>query len=884
VEGNKCVYSFGEGNARMKTLLGGKGANLNEMTNLGLRIPPGFTITTEVCNYFSEMNKYPDDLKEEIMRHMKLLEKKTGKIFGNTENPLLVSVRSGAPVSMPGMMDSVLNLGLNDDTIKGLILQTKNERFAYDSYRRFMQMFGNVVIGIKHEVFEEKLNEVKREYRVEQDSDLNVTALQQVIHKYKEVYKKVTGEDFQQNPQIQLSMTIDAVFKSWNNRRAITYRKLNNIPDEMGTAVNVQIMIFGNMGDNSGTGVAFTRSPATGENQLYGEYLLNAQGEDVVAGIRTPKRVEDLKNDLPEVYDGLIRVSNILENHYRDVQDFEFTIEREILYILQTRTGKRTTQAAVKIAVDMTEEGLITKEEAILRVEPSDLTKLLHPTIDPSAEIKISANGIAASPGAASGKVVFNADDAEMLGEKGEKVILVRPETTPEDIHGLAAAQGVLTSRGGMTCHAAIVARAMGKPCVSGTKEIQIDLDQKLFEVGGEIVKEGDLITIDGTMGWLILGEAPTIEPTLGEDLNELLAWADDIRTLGVRANADTPENAKNARENGAEGIGLCRTERMFNAQDRLPIVQEMILADTLEEKKKALNDLMPMQKSDFREILKVMEGLPVIIRLLDPPLHEFLPRFEDLLTEVIIKRMNNEKSKDLEEKENVLKKIRQITEANPMLGFRACRLGIVNPEIYEMQTRAILETMVDLIEQGYDVKPKIMIPGVGNVTEIEFIRKNIIKIANEIENSRSTKLNFEIGTMIELPRACVTADEIAECTEFFSFGTNDLTQTTLGWSRDDAEGKFLPQYIEKGILKENPFAVIDPKGVGRLMKTCVDLGRKTRKNIEIGICGEHGGDPESINLSHQLGLDYVSCSPYRLPIARLAAAHAKLKEKKHNY
>jgi pyruvate,orthophosphate dikinase len=852
MEENKYVYGFGEGNARMKTLLGGKGANLNEMTNLGLRIPPGFTITTEVCNYYSEKNQYPDDLKEAIMYHMKLLENKTDKIFGSTENPLLVSVRSGAPVSMPGMMDTVLNLGLNDDTIKGLILQTKNERFAFDSYRRFMQMFGNVVIGIKHEIFEEKLNEVKREYGVEQDSDLNVKALQQVIRKYKDVYKDVTGEEFQQNPQIQLSMSIDAVFKSWNNRRAITYRKLNNIPDGMGTAVNVQIMIFGNMGDNSGTGVAFTRSPATGENQLYGEYLLNAQGEDVVAGIRTPKRVEDLKNDLPDVHDGLLRISKILENHYRDVQDFEFTIERGILYILQTRTGKRTTQAAVKIAVDMAEEGLITREEAILRVEPSDLTKLLHPTIDPSAEIKISANGIAASPGAASGKVVFDADDAEMLGEKGEKVILVRPETTPEDIHGLAAAQGVLTSRGGMTCHAAIVARAMGKPCVAGTKEIQIDLDQKLFEVGGEVVKEGDLITIDGTMGWLILGEAPTIEPTLGEDLIKLLVWADDVRTLGIRANADTPENAKNAREHGAEGIGLCRTERMFNAQDRLPIFQEMILADTLDEKKKALDDLMPMQKSDFREILKVMEGLPVIIRLLDPPLHEFLPRFEDLLSEVIIKRLNNDKSKDLEEKENVLR-------------------------------RAILETMVDLIEDGYDVQLKIMIPGVGNVTEFEFIRRNIMKIANDIENSTGKTLNFEIGTMIELPRACVTADEIAESAEFFSFGTNDLTQTTLGWSRDDAEGKFLPQYIEKGILKENPFAVIDPEGVGSLMKTCVDLGRKTRKDIEIGICGEHGGDPESIYLSHQLGLDYVSCSPYRLPIARLAAAHAKLKEKEYN-
>jgi pyruvate,orthophosphate dikinase len=880
MENQKYVYTFGEGNADMKMLLGGKGANLSEMTNLGLPVPPGFTITTEVCRKYYENNKYPEDLQDQIDAHLSMLEKKMGKRLGDLENPLLVSVRSGAPQSMPGMMDTVLNLGLNDVTVKSLANQTQNERFAYDCYRRFMQMFGNVVIGLEHGTFEAILSEVKGRYGVTLDTDMSVKALKDVVAEYKKIFLKETGETFQQEPHKQLSMSIDAVFKSWNNRRAITYRKLSNIPDDIGTAVNVQTMVYGNMGEDSGTGVAFTRDPATGGNELYGEYLMNAQGEDVVAGIRTPRHIRELKKDLPDIYENLVQVCETLEKHYRDVQDLEFTIEKGIFYILQTRTGKRTIQAAVKIAVDLAEEGLITQEEAILRVNPSDLDRLLHPTIDPEAKVEVLATGIAASPGAASGMVVFDADEAEAKGNEGLKVVLVRPETTPEDIHGLAAAQGVLTSTGGMTCHAAIVARAMGKPCVAGCKALHIDLRAKSFEIEGRIIKEGDIITIDGTLGNIILGEAPTIDPEMSEEFDSLLKWADDVRTLGVMANADTPENARMAREYGAEGIGLCRTERMFNDVDRLPIIQEMILADTDEAKRDALNRLMPMQKKDFKEILKVMEGLPVIIRLLDPPLHEFLPRFEDILTDVTTRRLKGEKSKELEEKEDVLRKVRLLSEANPMLGFRACRLGIVNPEIYEMQVRAILETIVELTREGYDIKPKIMIPGVGNVSELKFINANVRRVAKEIEKESGIILNYELGTMIELPRACVTADEIAKHAEFFSFGTNDLTQTTFGWSRDDAEGKFVPQYIEEGIITVNPFAQIDVKGVGALMQMCVDKGRSVNKDLEIGICGEHGGNPESIRFCYQAGLDYVSCSPFRVPIARLAAAQETLKDK----
>ena len=880
MENQKYVYTFGEGNADMKMLLGGKGANLSEMTNLGLPVPPGFTITTEVCRKYYENNKYPEDLQDQIDAHLSMLEKKMGKRLGDLENPLLVSVRSGAPQSMPGMMDTVLNLGLNDVTVKSLANQTQNERFAYDCYRRFMQMFGNVVIGLEHGTFEAILSEVKGRYGVTLDTDMSVKALKDVVAEYKKIFLKETGETFQQEPHKQLSMSIDAVFKSWNNRRAITYRKLSNIPDDIGTAVNVQTMVYGNMGEDSGTGVAFTRDPATGGNELYGEYLMNAQGEDVVAGIRTPRHIRELKKDLPDIYENLVQVCETLEKHYRDVQDLEFTIEKGIFYILQTRTGKRTIQAAVKIAVDLAEEGLITQEEAILRVNPSDLDRLLHPTIDPEAKVEVLATGIAASPGAASGMVVFDADEAEAKGNEGLKVVLVRPETTPEDIHGLAAAQGVLTSTGGMTCHAAIVARAMGKPCVAGCKALHIDLRAKSFEIEGRIIKEGDIITIDGTLGNIILGEAPTIDPEMSEEFDILLKWADDVRTLGVMANADTPENARMAREYGAEGIGLCRTERMFNDVDRLPIIQEMILADTDEAKRDALNRLMPMQKKDFKEILKVMEGLPVIIRLLDPPLHEFLPRFEDILTDVTTRRLKGEKSKELEEKEDVLRKVRLLSEANPMLGFRACRLGIVNPEIYEMQVRAILETIVELTREGYDIKPKIMIPGVGNVSELKFINANVRRVAKEIEKESGIILNYELGTMIELPRACVTADEIAKHAEFFSFGTNDLTQTTFGWSRDDAEGKFVPQYIEEGVITVNPFAQIDVKGVGALMQMCVDKGRSVNKDLEIGICGEHGGNPESIRFCYQAGLDYVSCSPFRVPIARLAAAQETLKDK----
>jgi pyruvate,orthophosphate dikinase len=879
MEKQKYVYDFGEGNAEMRMLLGGKGANLSEMTNLGLPVPPGFTITTDVCRVYHENNEYPEELQEEIAAHLRRLETKTGKRLGDVENLLLVSVRSGAPLSMPGMMDTVLNLGLNDETVKSLAHQTQNERFAYDCYRRFMQMFGNVVLGLKHEIFEEMLSEVKERYGVTLDIDLSIKALKEVVTEYKKIFQRETGEAFQQDPLKQLSMSIDAVFKSWNNRRAITYRRLNHIPDDLGTAVNVQTMVYGNRGEDSGTGVAFTRNPATGVKELYGEFLMNAQGEDVVAGIRTPRHVRELKKDFPAIYDALERVCEILEKHYRDVQDLEFTIEQGKLYILQTRTGQRTVQAAVKIAVDLAEEGLITQKEALLRVKPSDLDRLLHPTIDPATKVEVLATGIAASPGAASGRVVFDADEAEAKGQEGLKVILVRPETTPEDIHGLAAAQGVLTSTGGMTCHAAIVARAMGKPCIAGCKALQIDLEAKRFEVEGRIITEGDVITIDGTMGNVILGEAPTINPEVSGEFECLLTWADDVRTLGVRANADTPDNAKTAREYGAEGIGLCRTERMFNAVDRLPIVQEMILADTDDAKRAALDRLMPMQKDDFKEILQVMEGLPVIIRLLDPPLHEFLPRFEDLLTDVTARRLSGEKSKELEEKEGTLRKVRLLSEANPMLGFRACRLGIVNPEIYEMQVRAILETMVELTREGHDVKPKIMIPGVGSAKELEFISANIRRVALEIQEEAGVTLHFEVGTMIELPRACMTADEIAKTAEFFSFGTNDLTQTTFGWSRDDAEAKFVPQYIEKGVLTVNPFAVIDAKGVGALMQMCVKLGRSVRKDLEIGICGEHGGDPESIRFCHQAGLDYVSCSPFRVPIARLAAAQEAIRE-----
>lgn len=876
----KYVYFFGEGDASMKLLLGGKGANLAEMTRIGLPVPPGFTITTEACSHFYKNNQtWPEGLEEEVKKSLKVLEEKTGKKFGDPNNPLLVSVRSGAPASMPGMMDTILNLGLNDEVVKGLARLTANERFAYDCYRRFIQMFGNVVMGVDHSKFEAILDEVKEEVGAKLDTELDAEALKKVVEKYKKLYKESTGEDFPQEPWEQLRRAINAVFLSWNNKRAITYRKIHGIPEDWGTAVNVQMMVFGNMGFDSGTGVGFTRNPSTGEKEYYGEYLLNAQGEDVVAGIRTPKPIKEMEKELPQAFEELKKVYEILEKHYKDMQDFEFTIERGKLYLLQTRTGKRTAQAAIKIAVDMVKEGLIDEKTAVKRVEPNQINQLLHPQIDRSQPLKVLAKGLPASPGAASGKVVFDADEAEKLGNAGEKVILVRPETTPDDIHGVVAAQGVLTSRGGMTSHAAVVARGMGKPCVAGCEAIKIDLDKREFTVGDVVVKEGDYITIDGSTGEVILGQVRTIPPQLSEEFKILLSWADKFRKLGVRANADTPSDAKKALEFGAEGIGLCRTEHMFMAPDRLPWVQKMIMAQTLEERKEALAHIEPMQKSDFKEIFRIMEGKPVTIRLIDPPLHEFLPRLEDLLVEVATLRAKGVTGPELEEKEKLLKIVRNLHEANPMMGLRGCRLGILYPEIVEMQVRAIIEAACELTKEGVKVIPEIMIPLVGHKNEIKVLKEKLDEVAQQVLKEQGVQVSYSFGTMIEVPRAALVADQIAEYAEFFSFGTNDLTQMTFGYSRDDAEGKFLFFYEENGILPEDPFQVLDQEGVGLLMQMAVEKGRKTRPNLKCGICGEHGGEPKSVAFCHKIGLNYVSCSPFRVPIARLAAAHAALED-----
>ncbi|WP_438318057.1 pyruvate, phosphate dikinase [Candidatus Caldatribacterium sp. SIUC1] len=876
----KYVYFFGEGDASMKLLLGGKGANLAEMTRIGLPVPPGFTITTEACSHFYRNNQaWPEGLEEEVKKSLKALEEKTGKKFGDPDNPLLVSVRSGAPASMPGMMDTILNLGLNDKVVEGLARLTSNERFAYDCYRRFIQMFGNVVMGVDHSKFEAILDEVKEEVGAKQDTDLDAEALKKVVEKYKKLYRESTGEDFPQDPWEQLRRAINAVFLSWNNKRAITYRKIHNIPEDWGTAVNVQMMVFGNMGFDSGTGVGFTRNPSTGEKEYYGEYLLNAQGEDVVAGIRTPKPIKEMEKELPQAFEELKRVYEILEKHYKDMQDFEFTIERGKLYLLQTRTGKRTAQAAIKIAVDMVREGLIDEKTAVKRVEPGQINQLLHPQIDRSQPLKVLAKGLPASPGAASGKVVFDADEAEKLGNAGEKVILVRPETTPDDIHGVVAAQGVLTSRGGMTSHAAVVARGMGKPCVAGCEAIKIDLEKKEFTVGDVVVKEGEYITIDGSTGEVILGQVRTIPPQLSEEFKVLLSWADKFRKLGVRANADTPADAKKALEFGAEGIGLCRTEHMFMAPDRLPWVQKMIMAQTLEERKEALSHIEPMQKGDFKEIFRIMEGKPVTIRLIDPPLHEFLPRLEDLLVEVATLRARGVTGPELEEKEKLLKVVRNLHEANPMMGLRGCRLVILYPEIAEMQVRAIMEAACELTKEGIKVIPEIMIPLVGHRNEIKVLKEKLDEVAQKVLQEQGVSISYSFGTMIEVPRAALVADQIAEYAEFFSFGTNDLTQMTFGYSRDDAEGKFLFFYEENGILPEDPFQVLDQEGVGQLMQMAVEKGRKTRPNLKCGICGEHGGEPKSVAFCHKIGLNYVSCSPFRVPIARLAAAHAALED-----
>ncbi|MEM3017677.1 MAG: pyruvate, phosphate dikinase [Candidatus Bathyarchaeia archaeon] len=867
------IYDFEVGDGKNKKLLGGKGAGLCEMTKIGLPVPPGFVITTEVCSqYYQQNRELPRNLMEEVRQHMSSIEKKTGKKFGDPQNPLLVSVRSGAALSMPGMMDTILNLGLNDDTVKGLIKQTGDERFAYDCYRRFIQLFSRIAMQADGEKFDRRFEEYKKKYNARFDTDLPATALKDIVRDFKSLCKEETGMPFPEDPYRQLEMAIEAVFRSWMGRRAVDYRRFNKITPDMasGTAVNVQAMVFGNMGADSATGVAFTRDPGTGENVFYGEYLTNAQGEDVVAGVRTPKPIIEMSREFPESYAELCKVREILERHYKEVQDFEFTIEKGKLYLLQTRNGKMNAVATIKTSVDMYDEGIITKDEALLRVKPEQIEQLLHKTIDPNFPAKPVAVGLAASPGAASGKVVFDADVAADLGSKGESVILVREETKPEDIHGFFAAQGVLTSRGGKTSHAAVVARGMGKPCVSGCEQIKIDSHLRTFSVNGVKVREGEVITIDGSTGAVYLGKVPTVEPTLPRELEQILRWADERRTLRVRANADTPEDAKKARDFGAEGIGLCRTERMFNATDRLPIVQKMILAETSEERKTFLAQLLSMQRNDFIEIFKVMNGLPVTVRLLDPPLHEFLPSIEGLLREIGDMKAQG---LDVSAKEELFRKARALVEVNPMMGHRGVRLGITNPEIYEMQTRAIIEAAAELIKQGYDVKPEIMIPQVSMASELEFVKRRLEGVARQVMEEKGVKVEYSFGTMMEVVRSCLTADKIAVFAEFFSFGTNDLTQGTFSFSREDAENKFLPRYLENGILRFNPFETIDKEGVGRLMRIAIQDGRKSRPDLKVGICGEHGGDPDSVRFCSTIGLDYVSCSVYRVPVARLAAA-----------
>ncbi len=874
----KWVYLFEDGNASMRDLLGGKGAGVAEMTRAGLPVPPGFTITTQACNAFYESGqKFPDGMWTQVLRALKETERKTGKRFGDPANPLLVSVRSGAKFSMPGMMDTVLNLGLNAQTLTGLAALTNDKRFAKDAYRRFMQLFSKIVLGINGDLFEHELDAVKTKTRAKTDADLKPKALDEVIERYRRLVRKHAGIQFPEDPMEQLRAAIGAVFSSWNNKRATDYRNFNKIPHTLGTAVNVQSMVFGNMGDDSGTGVAFTRDPSTGEHVLYGEYLTNAQGEDVVAGIRTPKPISAMAKDLPKAYAQFVRIAKRLEKHYRDVQDMEFTIERGRLYMLQTRSGKRTAEAAVKVAVDMVGERLITRKEAVLRVEPAQVDQLLHTRLDPKAKVTVLATGLAASPGAAYGRAVFDADRAEALAAKGERVILVRIETNPDDVHGMIAAQGVLTARGGRTSHAAVVARGMGKPCVAGAESVRVDLTKRQFSAGGTTVKEGEYFTIDGSTGRVIAGQVAMIDPEISGELKQLLRWADTFRRMEVWANGDYPHDAVLAREFGAQGIGLCRTEHMFMEQSRLPVVQKMILADTEKERRAELAKLLPFQREDFKGILKAMKGLPVVIRLIDPPLHEFLPSLEDLLVEVTTAQAKGEPEKKWARAASLLEAVRRLHEQNPMLGLRGCRLGLMFPEIIEMQVRAIIEASVALRRERVDVHPEIMIPLVGTLEELRRTRRYLEETVSTVLRESKTKVDYKFGTMIELPRAALTAGEIAEDAEFFSFGTNDLTQTTFGYSRDDAEGKFLLKYVEEKILPANPFETIDRNGVGRLMAIAVREGRATRPGMKIGICGEHGGDPESIALCEELGLDYVSCSPYRVPVARLAAAHARL-------
>ena len=873
------VYLFEEGNTKLRNLLGGKGADLAEMTALGLSVPPGMTITTEACNYYSSNRRFPEGLEEEIVRKMSILESKTAKRFGDDKNPLLVSVRSGAPISMPGMMDTVLNLGLNDKTVRGLVQQTRDERFAYDAYRRFIQMFGKVVLGANADHFETIISDHKAKRHVTSDVELDAKALAEIVAEFKQLVQKETNTSFPEDPFAQLKMAVAAVFESWNGRRAVIYRQANKISDSLGTAVNIQTMVFGNLGPDSGTGVCFTRNPSTGEPVLFGEFLINAQGEDVVAGIRTPKPIAELQRDFPRVYQQLLDLCRLLEHHFKDMQDIEFTVEKGKLFLLQTRSGKRTAPAAIRIAVDSVSEGLLTKQESLLRVLPSHVEQLVHRQIDPNYEIRPIATGLPASPGAATGKVIFDTDEAHALGEIGESVILVREETTPEDIHGMIAAKGVLTSRGGMTSHAAVVARGMGKPAVVGCEEIKIDPSTQTFTTQACTVKKNDIVTIDGTTGNVLLGVVPTIEPTLSSHARQLLDYADEIRKLGVRANADTPESTAKAREFGARGIGLCRTERMFNAQDRLPIVQEMILATSEAERASALDKLRPLQKEDFKQIFRNMHDLPVTIRLLDLPLHEFLPKYEDLVAEVSSLRATGTNPNLLESEERMLRKVMTLGEHNPMLGHRGCRLAISHPEIYEMQTQAIFEAACELLKEGIRVQIEIMLPLIGEANEIRFLRPKIVDTAEKVMIASERKVDYKIGTMIEVPRAALTADEIARFTDFFSFGTNDLTQATFAFSRDDAEAKFLKDYIDNGILKVDPFEVLDRDGVGKLMRFAVEAGRRSNPQLRVGICGEHGGEPSSVEFCHNLRLDYVSCSPYRVPVARLVAAQAVARE-----
>jgi pyruvate, orthophosphate dikinase len=880
----KYYYFFGQGkadgSAEMKDLLGGKGANLAEMTRAGIPVPAGFTITTEVCKIFYEAGMaVPKSIDAELPKQVEMIEKATGKKFGDPHSPLLVSVRSGSKFSMPGMMDTILNLGLTDETVNGLSEKTGNARFALDNYRRFIAMFGAVVYGIDKELFEEVITKKKQERRVKQDSSLQPVDLKEIVKRFKQIVKRKSGEEFPEDPMAQLRAARDAVFRSWNNPRAISYRHIYNIPSDLGTACNIQAMVFGNMGNTSGTGVGFTRNPATGAKEFFGEYLVNAQGEDVVAGIRTPQPISHMADEMPSAFKQLKEITARLEKHYRHVQDFEFTVEEGKLYMLQTRNGKLTTQAAINITVDFVKEKLITKEEGLLRIEPQALDHLLHPTLDPNVRYEAFVKGLPASPGAASGKVYFTAEDAVKHGAK-QQVILVREETNPDDIDGMKVAQGILTARGGMTSHAAVVARQMGKCCIAGAEAIRVNVAKKQFQVGKLIVKEGDVITLNGSTGEVIMGEVARIEPQLSGEFAEFMSWADGIRTLGVRANADTPKDAAKAIEFGAEGIGLCRTEHMFFAEDRIPLVQQMILASTPEARQIALSKLLPHQKRDFKEIFNAMQGKPVTIRTLDPPLHEFLPKKEEVLQRLT---KLDPKSDDFEERgeelRTMVRRIDELHEQNPMLGHRGCRLGIVFPEITEMQVRAIIEAACELIRDGKEVHPEIMIPLVGHINEFRHQKEVVKRVAGEvISKFKNKSLVYNIGTMIEIPRAALTADEIATEAEFFSFGTNDLTQMGMGFSRDDA-GKFLTHYVEKGILPHDPFISIDTEGIGQLVKMGRDKGRATRPDLKVGVCGEHGGDPASIEFFHGIGLDYVSCSPFRVPIARLSAAHAVLKQ-----